>query len=143
MTMTFEIANGDVVLDTQNGQPKEVTGKVKTRQDLKEVLSIETKYDGFGAGLDDIVGTMMPLGGFSLRAEITRKIRGTIAVMQSLQNQFQRQYRTNDEIIYGVANLQVVAVRDNTGALSKTDSSFSVDILTLEGAETLVVAGVI
>ena len=139
MTMTFEIANGDVVLAPQNGQPKEVTGKIKTRQDLKEVLSIETKYDGFGAGLIDIVGTLMPLGGFSLRAEI----RGTIAVMQSLQNEFQRSYRTDDEIIYGLASLQVVAVRDKTGALSKTDTSFTVEILTLEGAQTLVVAGVI
>ena len=143
MTMTFEIANGDVVLDIQNGQPKEVTGNIKTRQDLKEVLSIETKYDGFGAGLVDIVGTLMPLGGFSLRAEITRRIRGTISVMQSLQNEFQRRYRTDDEIIYGLAKVQVVAVRDNTGALSRTDTSFTVEVLTLEGAQTLVVAGVI
>ena len=143
MTKTFQITDGDVLLDDRNGRPIEVEGRIKTRQDIDEMLSIETKYDGFGAGLIELVGMIAPLGGFALRAEIQRRIQNAIVVVQSLQNRYQRSKRTRDEMIYGLAGVEVVPVRDNTGALSVTDTSFKVEILTLAGSESLIVTGVI
>ena len=143
MTKTFQITDGDVLLDDRNGRPIEVEGRIKARQDIDEMLSIETKYDGFGAGLIELVGMIVPLGGFALRAEIQRRIQNAIVVVQSLQNRYQRSKRTRDEMIYGLAGVEVVPVRDNTGALSVTDTSFKVEILTLEGSESLIVTGVI
>jgi len=83
MSKTFQITNGDVLLDDRNGRPIEVEGRLKTRQDIGEMLSIETKYDGFGAGLIELIGIVIPLGGFALRAEIQRRIQNAVAVRQS------------------------------------------------------------
>lgn len=54
MAKTFLILNSDVVNDTA-GTPKTIEGKPKTRQDLGEMLAIETQSDGFGAGIASII----------------------------------------------------------------------------------------
>lgn len=54
MAKTFLILNGDIAYDTA-GSPKTVEGKTKTRQDLGEMLAIETQPDGFGAGIASII----------------------------------------------------------------------------------------
>lgn len=54
MSKTFLVSNGDISYDT-SGSPKTIVGKVKLRQDLGEMLAVETQADGFGAGIINLV----------------------------------------------------------------------------------------
>ena len=54
MSKTFLVSNGDISYDT-SGSPKTIVGKAKLRQDLGEMLAVETQADGFGAGIINLV----------------------------------------------------------------------------------------
>jgi hypothetical protein len=75
MARTFLVKNGDAVADP-GGRPKVVTGGPKAKQDLAEMLAVETQADGFGAGIVGLVGTDAGLDdGMGMNIEFTLRSR--------------------------------------------------------------------
>jgi len=58
MALTIYMKNGDWVLDDSTGRPLTVSGLAKAKQDFRELLSIETQANGFGAGIIALVGAV-------------------------------------------------------------------------------------
>jgi hypothetical protein len=54
MAKTFRVIDGDIAYDVA-GSPQTIEGKPKTRQDLGEMLAIETQSDGFGASISSLI----------------------------------------------------------------------------------------
>lgn len=129
MTQTFQIVNGDVVLSSATGRPLMVTGNAKLRQDLQEAGTIETQPNGFGFGLQSIIGLVGD--SVSLKVEISRRIRDGITSMIRLQQQVQRAQRTSDEIIARLVRLVVAPViRPGLSTTAATAFTFQYDVLT-------------
>jgi hypothetical protein len=107
VSKTFLVQNGDVVFG--GGQAQTISDGPKVRQDILEMLSVNTQPDGFGAGIFQLLGQSFTSDNgtyqnieFSIR---DRLISGT--------NRFiglQRQNVTNrptNELINQVVNVQV------------------------------------
>ena len=140
MTTTFTITNGDVVLDRRNGRPVTVADREKVRQDVAETLSVERQPSGFGAGLVELSGRVG--SPFALQAEIGRRVRQAIRALQVLQRRYHWAQRLNEERMLGIGQLVVGLGRDpKTGAESKTDFVFRVDVVTVEGSTVSVSGG--
>lgn len=60
MASTFKMSNGDVRISAMSGRPTLVSGLQKTRQDVHEMLTIDTLPNGFGAGIISSVGVTAP-----------------------------------------------------------------------------------
>lgn len=136
MATTFLIENGDVVVSEAGGQTKLIADGDKLKQDIKEMLSTEARADNIGAGLEGVVGGR-PADKFTIRAEISRRLRRAIATLQTLQVKFQRAERPIDE---RVRRLSVVEVQALEGSLSAF--AFKVAVTTERGFDTSV-SGVI
>ena len=140
MTSTFRITNGDIAISQANGRPFLLTDKDKLRQDVRENLDSEDQFDGTGAGLEGIVGTVGDT--FSLRAEISRRLNDSFDALRQVQDSIQRVDRTRAERVSRVAQVVVVPLRDgSTGDYSNTDFAYRVDLLSLEGASPVTVTG--
>lgn len=133
MTTTFQVAGGDVVMDARTGRPKLLSGRVKLRQDVGEMLGVERLRDGFGAGLVELVGRVS--SPFALQAEVARRVREGVAAMQALQRRFHWSERPDEERLLGLQQLVVGLARDPaTGALTYTDVTFRADVVTVAGS---------
>ena len=134
MTRTFRVLNGDVVLNPSNGQVSMVSDGVKLKQDLRELLLIETQTDtGFGAGLDSIIGQLPSdeLSPGSINFSFGRLLRSSFQRFQSLQrtSQFGKRplLELADKLIYVQA------------APSRTDPTkfrFKVTVSSMAGTQT-------
>lgn len=137
MTQTIQIANGDWVIDRRTGRPTLISGRTKLRQDVRELLSIETLPNGFGAGLDELVGQDVDPVGF--KTEVQRAIRNAVLAMQRLQDQFLASRRTASERIAAITKLTVQSVNLG-GGTTKTGYSFQLTVRPVAG-EAVTVAG--
>lgn len=118
MSQTFRIVNGDWVI-TPAGQPDLISNLPKLGQDFTELLTINTMPNGFGASLEEVVGTVgVPT---TIAASLDSRIRSAIQRWQVLQ-QKQRAVRTLQE---RVASLALLTVRP---PMEKVNYSFSVAI---------------
>lgn len=106
MSQTFLIKNGDVVISNMSGTTYMVTGRTALRQDLLENLSINTIYNGFGAGIPGLVG-FVPLDPTPFTMAVDRMIRNSINTMMNLQQATLSIYRPTDEQITGISFLRV------------------------------------
>lgn len=132
MTTTFLIKNGDVVYSSATGRPLMISGVTKTRQDLQEAGEIRTLANGFGFGLDDLIGQIGDA--VTTRVAISRKIRDGITAIMRLQQQFQRARRTPDELIAKLVRVVVTPiVRPNQSGTAATAFAYRFDILTVSG----------
>lgn len=122
MTSTFFIKDGDVVLDNR-GQPKLVADGPKLAQDLRECFAIETQTNGFGAGLESMIGLLGDE--FSLRAELGRKVNASMENLKALQNRTHKAARPPQERIARVKSVRVSSVADK-----KTTALFHVSVST-------------
>lgn len=124
---TFKIVNGDVVYDTA-GQPKLVEDTEKLRQDWREVLSIETQENGYGAGLDSLMGELtndtQRLESFQVM--VHQKIIKAVERWKYLQRISRRGCRTNKELVNKIGTLRVwqdpttpIVYRFRAGVLSE------------------------
>jgi hypothetical protein len=139
MTSTLQIANGDWVLDKRVGRPVLITRRPKLEQDVLENLSIATQANGFGAGLDDVVGLDIDPAGFKI--QVQQNIRNSITAIQQLQDRFQSAQRTPQELIASIAKLSVAAVNIG-GGNDKTGFSFQLRIRPVAG-DPLAIAGTV
>lgn len=122
MTQTFKIEHGDVVLDERNGQTVMVSDTVKLNQDVACALSTEQRRDNIGAGLDSLIGAAFDA--FGLRIEITKRLRGAIETMISLQRRFHYGQRSHAERVRALVSVTVSPVNG-----SSTDFAFRVDVV--------------
>jgi len=133
MTKTFQIASGDWVIDRSTGRPKTISDTEKLKQDVKECLSIARQSNGFGAGLEDIVGIVAePIVAQSM---ITRSVNASMTSMRDLQYSNQYADRTLKERIERVAALSVTARGED-----KVSYLFRVDVVSEDGVR-LVLSG--
>lgn len=130
MTSTIQVANGDWVLDKRVGRPVLISGRTKLEQDVLENLSIATQANGFGAGLDDIIGLDVDPAGFKI--QVQQNIRNSVTAIQQLQDRFQSAQRTPQELIASIAQLSVSAVNVG-GGNDKTGFSFQLRIRPVAG----------
>lgn len=135
MTRTIKIENGDWVMDRTTGRPVMLDASdgtnTKVRQDLRECLSINPLTNGFGAGLDLLIG--QDADPYAMQASLQRAIRRAVVAMQRLQQQFQVSKRPASERIATIASLQVVPAGAPGSASSKTSFSFKLAVLTVAG----------
>jgi hypothetical protein len=146
MTQTFQIVNGDVAISSSTGRPIMAAGKAKLRQDLQEAGTIEVQPNGFGFGLESVIGLVGD--SVSLKVEISRRIRNGITAMIRLQQQIQRAQRTSDEIIARLTRVAVAPIiRPGLSTTAATAFSFQYDVLTQEavtaGAQPITTGGTI
>lgn len=109
MTTTFQIQNGDVLVDRSSGQPALVTGRAKLRQDVLNGLSMQQRADNIGAGLEEVIDGQAATPAF-VEQSLRRGIRGMVDAIQALQARFQRGSRTRDEILVRLGGLNVSRV---------------------------------
>jgi phage baseplate assembly protein W len=133
MTVTVRVVDGDAVLNRATGRPELIQDRPKLRQDVRQMLSQRTNVDGFGAGLDELIG--QPSDPFAIRAQISTRVRSGVRAFQSLQDRFHFASRTAEERLLRVANLRVGLASQN-GQLSRTTFAFRLDVLSAAGTST-------
>lgn len=132
MTQTFQIINGDVAFSSATGRPLLLSGNTKLSQDLKEAGEIATQSNGFGFGLEAVIGLVGDA--VSLRVAISRKVRDGIVAMMRLQQQFQRSQRTTDEIIAKLVRVIVTPILKPDGSeTAATAYAYRYDVQTVKG----------
>lgn len=113
MASTFTIKNGDIVYNA-SGSIQMVSGKDKTRQDLSEMLAIDTQSDGFGAGLAEVLEHHQDYDD-GLDANVEFLIRERLSAASARFIAMQKRSANNrvpSEIIARVVNIDVS--RDST-----------------------------
>jgi hypothetical protein len=131
VSTTLLIQDGDWVINPANGRPITISDRDKLRQDLREGLSIAIQPNGFGAGLDDLMGR--PTGVFQFRIEVQRRIRGFVLALQRIQDQFLPAQRPNTERIQAISSLLVQNVDLGAGAPAKTGYMFQLKVRPVQG----------
>lgn len=136
MTTTFRMRDannnptGDWVLDTKTGRPQTVSDRAKLEQDIQENLSIATQPNGFGAGLDALIG--QDVDPFVFRLQVQQQVRSSIAAMQGLQSQYLFAQRPATEQIAAITNLVVTEANLGLG-LARTAYAFVLAVRPVQG----------
>lgn len=138
MTRTIKVTNGDWTIDRRTGRPVMIEGKDKLKQDIRECLSIATQPNGYGAGLDDLIG--MDADPFSVQSQVQRAVRRSVVALQRLQEQFQLAERSAEERIASVTAIRVQPANIG-GQTSKVAFSFRVDVTSVAGTTPVTVSG--
>jgi len=119
--------DGDVAVNNATGRPNTLTGTNKVTQDLQEFFTVNITVNGFGAGIDSMLG-MVPVDGASFVGLIDSRVRAGIAQFRSMQHSDTRIQYTQDELVLSLAKL-VVAQTPN----DDTAYYFTASILTESG----------
>lgn len=96
MSTTFEVNDGDVVMNRTTGQPDLVSGRAKLRQDLRIALSTSAQQGNVGAGLEDVINGVAADPGLVGRL-VEQRVRRMVDEIQRLQSRFRRIDRPLDE----------------------------------------------
>ena len=135
MTMTFQIKNGDLVL-AGSGRPRLLADNEKLSQDLMQMLGQSPDVEGFGAGLDQLIG--MDGDPFGLSASISGRIYDSVSAYQEIQQRYQLGARTSEEMLSYIARL-VVSLSER----GKTTFNFRFDAVSVAGTSPVTVAGAV
>jgi hypothetical protein len=125
---TFKITAGDVAISAMNGRPVIISGQAKLKQEIQELLTIETLENGFGAGLDSLVGSV-PTGAVAFHLFVDQRIRHSVDVLTAIKRRNRAQHST-DEVIEKIAYLVV-----SRSPSSPKDFIFRLDVVTEAGAQ--------
>lgn len=128
MAQTFKMVNGDMAVSDATGRPTLVSGAIKLNQDIKEFFTVDILPNGFGSGLEQLIGIVeaspdmfMSMGDRQIRDGLVRfinLIRGNTLIA-----------RTPAEIIVNVTNIMFSV--DNT---DPTKFYFNANFVTQNGA---------
>lgn len=130
-TQTYQIRNGNVVINKANGRPVMIDKLAKARQDVARLLALDRPW---GAGLDRHIGTV-PESAYSLSAAVQQDIRQAMDALQQVQSQYQRGQRDLEEMIAYIARMYVWPARFKAeGEASKTAYVLRLDVVTIAGA---------
>jgi len=128
MAQTFKVVDGDIVISNATGRPTFVSGAIKLSQDIKEFFTVDILPNGFGSGLEQLIGVVesspdmfMSMGDRQIREGLLKfvnLIRGNTLIA-----------RTPAEIIVNVTNIMFSV--DNT---DPTKFYFNANFVTQNGA---------
>jgi hypothetical protein len=132
MAKTFKVYNGDIVTNAATGRFTLVSGASKVSQDLNEFFTIEVLSNGFGAGIEQMIGVVE--SSVEMFTSLTaRQILDGLSTFIRLIRSSPQINRTPEEQIISVSNIQVSA--------SPSDPStffFSVNVITAAGTSSTV-----
>jgi len=120
-----------VVINQANGRVVTVTNHDKLRQDVRELLSIDTQDDtGFGAGLDSMIGQLPSdeMSPGSVNFSFGMLLRSAFSRFQQLQRAFQFGSRSLQELVNRILFAQAAPSKTNP-----TQYVFSVAIQSMAG----------
>ena len=142
VTRTLQIDDGDWAWDESTGRPKTVADGAKLLQDLEECMTISIQTNGFGAGIEEIVGTVpasVPAAALEVQLRATRAIQRLI----QLQRQGQFAARPQNERVSRVDAFSAQTVLDDSGnAIDPTKIAIGMDIRT-EAGENAALQGIL
>lgn len=127
MSYTLKISNGDVVNNKASGRPDTVSDAIKLRQDIIEFFNIQVLPNGFGAGLDQLIG-LTEIGAQVYTSMADRQIRDGLQEFISLQKSDSRIPRLPEERIVNITGLLIE--QDPT---DPTKYVFTVNFITEDG----------
>jgi hypothetical protein len=107
MAITLQIIDGDIVVGAHTGQAKTIQGRDATRQHIAENMSIEVQPSGFGAGVDQLVGTVA-VDPMTLQLLFSERVRNSFVIMRALQKATPDIPRATNEVIFGTRAIQIV-----------------------------------
>jgi len=127
MSTTLKIHDGDVVISSASGRPLTVSDRSKLKQDIREFFTVNIQPNGFGAGLDELVGIMIsdPTAMVSIAYQNVSEGLSRFAALQRENGDI---IRPDIELIQSFNGLRVEA--DTT---DPTKFYFSVNIITRSG----------
>src|SRR3990167_11079303 len=117
------------MINAATGRPSAVADAVKLRQDLQEFFSIEVLSNGFGAGVDQLIG-MVEVSSDMFVSLIDRQIRDGIESFRMLQNAESRISRLPEERLLAMTYL--IVEKDQT---DPTKYWFRANFVTNKGVE--------
>jgi hypothetical protein len=127
MATTLKIKNGDIAVFGHSGRPILLSGADKLVQDMVEFFSVDVTRYGFGAGLNELVGTIPEFHDMVIGLA-TRSIRDGINRYMKLQRIDPTTPLSDDERVVGMDSLKVY--QDPT---DETRYFFTVNIVTASG----------
>jgi len=128
MATTLKMLNGDVDINSSSGRPNVITGEPKTRQDIQEFFSINVLENGFGSGIEQLIGSTGS-NDTTMVSLVSRQIRLGIGSMIQIQQSDSRISRPPEERVSGIGSVAVAIDPEDP-----TRIFFRVNILTDGGA---------
>jgi len=129
---TFKIFNGDIPFNSATGRPLVVSGNEKFNQDVEENLGTVVQSNGTGAGLEGVIGLIGDA--FSLRAEISRRVKESFDYLKRIHDSVQRYNRAPEEVFNRVVQVVVTPLKtQGTQRLDPTRYAFRVDVVSNRG----------
>ncbi len=130
MALTFKITSGDWNSNPATGRPTTISGKDKLAQDIKEFFTIQVLPNGFGAGIEQLVGVVEDSPDMFISLT-SKQIREGLATFVSLIRADPRINRVAAERIVGLSNILV-----SKDINDPTKYYFNVNIITENGLST-------
>lgn len=106
MSQTLLISDGDAVISSANGRPITISDGTKLSQDVREFFTVAVQPNGFGSGLEELVG-VVELGPDILVSIADRQITDGLDTFISLQQSEPRIQRPTNERVVSVTDLHV------------------------------------
>jgi hypothetical protein len=106
MSQTLKIESGDVVIAGSTGRPVMTIDANKIRQDLTEFFTVEVLPNGFGAGLEQLIG-VVEISPDVFVSLANRQIRDGFDTLKSLQSLDRRISRPPGERLLALSYLTV------------------------------------
>lgn len=129
MSLSFKISNGDVTHSAANGRPILTTGGKKVRQDLQEFFTIFVQPNGFGAGIEELVG-VLDSSQEAFQGLVYKQISDGLNAYLELQASESRITRSSEERLVAFTNLRV---EKDSGDFTRFN--FSVNAVTESGIQ--------
>ena len=113
MSWTFSIENGDLVRNPATGRYDELSDKYKLDQDVRMVLSTDTRDStGVGCGLDDVIGKDVadPVSAYlsaPIMFHFQMLVRNGLERLRRAQRTSQYSQRTAAELIYDFSPVSI------------------------------------
>jgi len=127
MSKTFRVRNADISITAYGGRPELVSDNVKLRQDILEFFSVNVMPNGFGSGIEQLVG-IADSGEAMFISLVHNNIREGLDNFIRLQNSDPAISRPKSERISSISGL--VVSRDT---VDKTKYLFQVNFITVDG----------
>lgn len=127
MSDTFQINNGDVIVSSTNGRPILISDSLKLSQDVKEFFTVNVLPNGWGAGVEQLVG-IVEVSHSVFVSMADKQISDGLDTFISLQNSEPRIPRLPQERILAITNLNV-----DSDSTDQTKFYFRANIVTEAG----------
>ncbi len=130
MAQTLKIIDGDWSANPSTGRPVLISGAAKLKQDINEFFTVQVLPNGFGSGLEQLVG-IVEVSPDIFTSITDKQIREGLSVFIDLIRSNSAVPRSASERIVGMSNLLVSADPEDP-----TTFIFSVNIITENGLST-------